>query len=118
MLVADAVTGEIGMAGRFVSETLIERLQGSGEVGASHARTLPIAVFGVNPIGSKAVIGRYRQAADSAESLMEVWVGPMDSLKRPDPATAWLPSCAGAPAPVKEDAARAKSGPGPQDRVA
>jgi hypothetical protein len=34
---------------------------------------------------------------------MEVWVGPMDSLKRPEPATAWLPSCAAAPAPVKED---------------
>jgi hypothetical protein len=58
MLVADAVTGEIGMAGRFVSETLTERLQGYGEVGASHARTLPIAVFGVNPIGSKAIIDR------------------------------------------------------------
>jgi len=34
---------------------------------------------------------------------MEVWVGPMDSLKRPEPATAWLASCAGAPAPGPQD---------------
>jgi hypothetical protein len=36
----------------------------------------------------KAIIGRYRQAAGSAKRLMEVWVGPMDLLKRPEPATA------------------------------
>ena len=43
---------EIGLAGCLVCEPSLELFQGPGEVGPTHRRTLPMVVFGVNPIST------------------------------------------------------------------
>ena len=46
----------------------MELFQGPGEIGPTHARTLPVAAFGVNPIGTRLVkVQRYFNALTVTE---------------------------------------------------
>jgi hypothetical protein len=58
---------EVGSAGSLVLEPCLELLERLGEVRAPHACTLPIGLFGVNPIGRSAVSGYTPGSAGSNE---------------------------------------------------
>jgi hypothetical protein len=54
---------QVGPTSGLVSETPLELLQGLGEIGPTHARTLPVVVFGVNPIGRRPVNPGFRSVS-------------------------------------------------------